>query len=172
MQYYDLKKNWRKVKRHLQDEDLNRILVWDFDKFSYGRKKKPFTRGRYPCEFDSSDWRLYYTGRRPAFWLYACSLACHWLVNFNLKLAILVEPNKQWRILTSDHHSTVWDGDETLFDFTFQAKEVPPQECFDLAHNDGQELPPGKFMEVAYALHYAEDRPDETYDHPALKQAA
>ena len=110
MQYYDLKKNWRKVKRHLQDEDLNRILVWDFDKFSYGRKKKPFTRGRYPCEFDSSDWRLYYTGRRPAFWMYSCSLACHWLVNFNLKLAMLVEPKKQWRILTSDHHLTVWDG--------------------------------------------------------------
>ena len=36
--------------------------------------------------------------------------ACHWLVNFALELAQLVEPDRKWRIITSDKHSTVWDG--------------------------------------------------------------
>jgi hypothetical protein len=30
MKYYDLKKNWRKVRRHLADEELNEVLVRDF----------------------------------------------------------------------------------------------------------------------------------------------
>ena len=37
MKYYDLKKYWPKVKRHLGDIELNNILVRDFNKYTYGR---------------------------------------------------------------------------------------------------------------------------------------
>jgi hypothetical protein len=36
----------------------------------------------------------------------------------------------------SDEHSTVWDGDVTLFDFNFSAMEVPADQCFQDAFMD------------------------------------
>jgi hypothetical protein len=35
MKYYDLRKNWRRVKPHLADKELNDILVRDFNKFTW-----------------------------------------------------------------------------------------------------------------------------------------
>ena len=34
LMYYDLKKNWPKVRCHLQDKKLNDNLVRDFNKFA------------------------------------------------------------------------------------------------------------------------------------------
>jgi hypothetical protein len=34
--YYDPMKNWRKLSRHLEDSELNRILLMDFSKYVYG----------------------------------------------------------------------------------------------------------------------------------------
>jgi hypothetical protein len=56
--------------------------------------------------------------------MYVKHAACHWLVNFALELAQHVEPNRAWRIITSQEHSTVWDGKDTLFDFNFLALGV------------------------------------------------
>jgi hypothetical protein len=81
--------------------------------------------------------------------------ACHWLVNFNLRLAQLVEPQRPWRILTSDEHSTVWDGDSTLFDFNFLALCIDPESCFSLANEE--ELPVGKQLKVFLASHFSND---------------
>ena len=66
-------------------------------------------------------------------------------MNFNLKLATLVEPQQRWRIVTSAKHSTVWDGAEMLFEFNFLAFGVPADECFKRAFEGGTVLPPGKF---------------------------
>jgi hypothetical protein len=41
-----------------------------------------------------------------------------------LKLAMQVEPNRIWHIVTSDEHSTVWDGKKTLSDMNFLALGV------------------------------------------------
>ena len=68
--------------------------------------------------------------------------ACHWLVNFNLRLAQLAEPSRSWRIVTSDAHSTVWDGKQTLFEFNFLAFDISADDCFALANVD--HLPVGK----------------------------
>src|SRR5215472_12181479 len=124
MRYYDLKKNWHRVKPHLGDKQLNDILVRDFNKFTFGRWNKTFTYGDLPYEFESCDWDYDHRGRRPAYWQYVKHAACHWLVNFNLRLAMLVQPAKPWRIITSDDHSTVWDGSDTLFDFNFLVSSV------------------------------------------------
>jgi hypothetical protein len=156
MKYYDLKKNWHRVRLHLEDKKLNDILVRDFNKFTFGRKSRKFTSGDLPCEFESCDWDIDHRGRRPAFWSYVKHGACHWLVNFGLRLATLVRPKKRWRIITSEDHSTVWDGHETLFDFNFQAFGIDPNECFDLAFDE--ELEPGEYLPVFFAEHYSVGR--------------
>src|SRR5438270_729454 len=116
MRYYDVPGNWTKrIVPHLGDRRLNEVLVRDFNKYTYGRYRKPFTRGMYPCEFDHSPWLSGHRGTRPRYWLYVAYRACHWLVNFNLRLATLAEPDRRWRIITSPDHSTVWDGNWTLF---------------------------------------------------------
>ena len=58
IKYYDLRKNWRKVKRHLDNPRVASTLVRDFNKFAYGRWRRRFTASRYPCEFESCDWAV------------------------------------------------------------------------------------------------------------------
>src|ERR1700752_3272445 len=135
-QYYDLQRHWtRKIVPHLNDESLNRILVRDFNKFTFGRWEKPFLPGNFPEDFESWDWRWSH-GRRgpcPRFWAYVKHSACHWIANFALQLAQLAEPGEKWRIVTSQKHSTVWDGQKTLFDFNLLALGVPVDEAWELA---------------------------------------
>src|SRR5215470_13332060 len=117
IKYYDLSKNWRKVRPHLDNPRVASTLVRDFNKFTYGRWRQRFTAGRYPREFESCDWDIGHRGRRPQFGNYVKHSACHWLVNFSLELAQPVEPDRKWRIITSDQHSTVWDGGDRLVAF-------------------------------------------------------
>jgi hypothetical protein len=77
-------------------------------------------------------------------------------VNFSLRLAMLVEPDKPWRIITSEKHSTVWDGGNTLFDFNFQALGIDPNECFETAFEE--ELKPGKYVRVYLPESVSESR--------------
>ena len=149
LRYYDLKNNWRRVKTHLEDKKLNNILVRDFNKFTTGRWSKPFVHGDLPSDFETCLWDIDHRGKRPAFWRYVKHAACHWLVNFSLRLATLVEPEKPWRIITSEGHSTVWDGGDTLFDFNFQAFGIDPNECFETAFE--KELKSGKYLRVYLA---------------------
>jgi hypothetical protein len=153
MKYYDLKKNWHRVRPHLTDKELNDILIRDFNKYTFGRWNQTFTYGDFPYEFESCDWNCDHRGRHPAFWQYVKHAACHWLVNFTLRLAMLVKPERPWRIITSQKHSTVWDGGDTLFDFNFQAFGIDPNECFELAFEE--ELKPGKYLRVYFAEHYS-----------------
>jgi len=154
MEYFDAKKNWPKITPHLKDKELNDILVSDFNKYTYGNWSEKFTYGQFPCDFENFDWFLFHRGRRPAFWKYVKWAACHWLVNFNLRLAMLVKPNESWRILTSSKHSTVWNGGNLLFDFNFQALGVDPDECFELAYDE--ELAPGEYCECGEPLRDAD----------------
>jgi hypothetical protein len=143
MRYYDLQRHWTKrIEPHLTDERLNRVLVRDFRKFTTGNWNKSFTHRQFPRDFESCDWWCGHRGPEPRYWRYVKHSACHWLVNFNLRLAQLVEPNRPWRIVTSEKHSTVWDGEQTLFEFNFLALGIAPDECFALANVD--HLPLGK----------------------------
>ena len=143
MRYFDLKRHWtHRIKPHLTDAKLNEILVSDFGMYAYGRWGKRFEVGQVTQDYESYDWGIEHRGPWPRYWRYVKQSACHWLVNFNLRLARLVEPGRAWRILTSDEHSTVWDGDQTLFEFNYLAFGIPPDECFRLAN--GKELKPGR----------------------------
>jgi hypothetical protein len=157
MRYYDLQKHWtKKIEPHLANEELNDILVRDLNRHSSSRWGKPFVHGQLPWEYGHfpEDWDGH-KGRIPRFWKYTQHSSCHWLVNFNLKLAMLVEAQRPWRIVRSVKHSTVWDGAETLFEFNHLAYGVPAQKCFDLARVDGVVMRPGKFRRTYSVPHYS-----------------
>jgi hypothetical protein len=143
---------------HLGDPELNRIFVQEFNKYTWGRWRKKFTAGHFPDEFESCDWRFDRAkrGPMPRYWRYVKHAACHWIVNFALKLAMLAEPGKPWRIITSDEHSTVWDGGDTLFDFNFLALGISADECFKnaIAGKNNKMMPVGKYLKVYYPAHY------------------
>ena len=154
VRYYDFRRHWTKrIVPHLSDPKLNEILVRDFNKYTWGRWRKRFKPGDLPAHFESCDWWLNHHPPHPRYWAYVKHAACHWLVNFALRLATLAEPNHSWRILTSDRHSTVWDGRSTLFDLNFSALSISPTECFQLANV--RELRPGKPLKVHLAEHYS-----------------
>jgi hypothetical protein len=153
--YYNLSRKWHKIKPHLDDPRVVDTLVRDFHKFTFGRWKQHFTAGQYPREFETCLWDIDHRGRPPQWWKYVKHAASHWLVNFSLELAQLVEPTRKWRIITSDEYSTVWDGECTLFDFNFCAFGISPQECFESAYQ--KELKPGKHLKVYFAEHYTHD---------------
>lgn len=157
IRYYDLKRHWTKrIVPHLANPELNRILVEDFNKFTFGRWRKPFLPGEYPADYETCLWDIDRRGPRPRYWRYVKHAACHWLANFALRLATVAEPTRPWRILTSDRHSTVWDGRRTLFDLNFMALGIEAQQTFELAYE--QELLVGELMEVHFAAHFSTER--------------
>jgi hypothetical protein len=68
--YYDVQKNWRKVKQHVDHPELQAVLVADMDKFRWGAFGKRFLPGMTPEHTDNCDWRIERRGRPPAFWKY------------------------------------------------------------------------------------------------------
>jgi hypothetical protein len=152
IQYYDLKRHWtRRIEPHLGDPLLNRLMGRAFRKFARGMWGRQFKPGMAPCDVESRDWRAHRRegrrGRLPRFWRYVCTGACHWLANFELRLAQLAEPGRPWRIIRSRKHSTVWDGDGLLFDFNYYAWGTPAQDCFDSAFQGGEVYEVGEWTE-------------------------
>lgn len=141
MEYYDIKKNWKKrIKPHLTNKHLNRILVKDFNNYARLRNwKSDFKEGMFPFQWESCDWWVSRRGRHPEYWKYVKHGACHYLVRFNYRLAKLVDPHRNWRIISSDLHSTVWDGENTIFEFNFYAFGIPADEAFRLATSENIE---------------------------------
>jgi hypothetical protein len=145
VRYYDIPGNWRRIREHIKNPVVQKVLIRDFSKYVFGRWQKPFTSGMLPAAFDHCDWRCDHPGRRPPYWQYAVSGACHWLVNFEMEVAKRVAPKQQWGIITSSRHSLVWDGDEMIFAFGFLAFGTPADKCFALAADepDSRVLPVG-----------------------------
>src|SRR5688572_22699810 len=135
MKHYDIQKNWKKIEQHLSNDALNEVLCLDFNRF-LDLKNNPSLKYEYGMrlfDFESTDWHLGRRGRKPAYFRIVVSMACHYLVRFNWMLATLVDPNRKWRIIQSEDHSTVWDGCDTVFDPTFFAKGISAEETFALA---------------------------------------
>lgn len=166
MRYYDFRRNWgKKCVPHLMNKEVQSILAKDFAKYCKGRQlvcKRlglggdgwQYDPSEPPHYYESCDWWLALQGRKPAYLQYVKHGACHWLVNFNLKLAQLAEPNYAWRIVTSDLHSCVWNGlaneAGVLFDINFYTMKVPVEETIEmtLMHDSVQILKPGKLLKT------------------------
>jgi hypothetical protein len=152
--YYDLKKNWtRKIVPHLGDQELNDILTRDFNSFTWGRWRLKFGPNELPHDHETFFGYFPERGRLPRFRMYVKHSAVHWLVNFNLRLAMLALPSHEWRILTSDSYSTVWNGYNLLFDLDWYGSDVSAKQCFAIANEE--ELAPGEYMEIGPPLHWS-----------------
>jgi hypothetical protein len=161
IKYYDIARNWsKKIEPHLANGKVQDTLVEDLNKFTKGKWEKEFTYGQVPYDFASAvttfeafewwdDWWSAHRGPMPRYLRYVLHSACHWLVNFNLELAMRAEPKRPWRIINSDHHSTVWDGRDTLFDINYFAFRIPAEECFALANEE--HLQPGEHLLIGMA---------------------
>ena len=155
--YYDPIRNWNRIRPHLKH--VEPILVRDFNRFTYGRWRQRFKAGMPPFDFETCDWWCEHRGRMPRYWQYVKHAACHWLVNHNLELAKAVVPKSEWRILTSELHSTVYNGDGMLFDFNFCALGISPREAYRMARDAGKGkiLKPGEHLTVHDAEHWRRD---------------
>jgi hypothetical protein len=145
MRFYPVQARWRRIKPHLSDPELLRIMTRDMSKF-----RPTFRAGMLPVEADGCDWRFHdhegnlRRGRMPAYWDWVCHSACHWMVSWALRLAERVEPATLWRIVSSQAHSTVWSGTDVLFDLQFSALGVDPDEAWELASKGGRVLRVGR----------------------------
>jgi len=158
--YYPIQKRWRRLGPIFRSPmvaaiwhpDLELYAQQRAEDYGYQHRPRPYTPELLPQDYDSCDWR-WSCGRRgpsPAHWAWVTHSACHWLVGLNLFVAQRAEPGRAWRIVTSDKHSTVWDGEQTLFDNNFLSLGVPAAEAWELAADqpDSQELPVGLPLHV------------------------
>lgn len=158
MKFYPIQKRWKKLGPVYRSPEAK--AVWLPEMMDYQRQRMADLGVTYvypqdtpdlrPEDWESCDWR-YSRGRRgpqPAFWEYVTHGSCHWLANLSLFVAQQVEPDRQWRIVTSSAHTTVWDGEETLFDGNFLALGITPEETWNLAaeQGDSEVFPVGEFM--------------------------
>lgn len=158
MEYYDIQKNWRKLKPHFQAEDLQ--VVWQeglsrfeyiraYDNWKKGfRSDKPFemwkpSKFELPTTTESCDWRAMYperTGKRgpqPAYFDYVRHGACHYMVDFYWHVANRALPEYDWIVVSSDTHSTVWAvGTDILFDPQFLALGIDADEAWEMASDE------------------------------------
>ncbi len=114
MRHYGMARRWRRIRPHLSDPRVVAALDRDIAILVEG-DGEVYTPGDLPAKHCMLD-------RTPGcpWWDYTCYASCHWLVNFNLRLVELAEPGRGWRVVRSDIHSTVWDGDNTLFDINME----------------------------------------------------
>lgn len=156
--YYPLQKRWRKVGPIYRSKaaaaiwhpEMEAYAAARAEDYGYQHKPTPWSEDLRPEHWDSCDWRWSHgrRGPQPAFWEYVCHSACHWTCSLHLWVAQRAEPDRPWRIVTSQKHSTVWDGDSTLWDGNFLALGVPANEAWGLAaeQDDSEELLPGALM--------------------------
>jgi len=157
IRYYPITKMWSKIRPHLHSPFVQEILVRDFNKFTYGRWKKPFSQGMVPAMFEPRPWWSGCELPKEAWWHYTCTIADDWLLNFNLALATRVAPLERWRIIGCGS-STVWNGFETLFDINRSLYEIPAQAIFEFAGSGLFRLPVRQMYELRFALPEIEGR--------------
>lgn len=157
LSYVDVNKHWRKLGPIAKSQSARRIWLRDMLEYcamwkllrrelkwtqmpGIHRRDRDFLRDpRCPSVFDEDMfWRWDVPQPRPKFLDYVCKGASHWLVNLNLFLASSSMPQHAWRIITSTEHSTVWNGEDLLFDMNSLAMGVPVEEAWKLAHSGNE----------------------------------
>lgn len=153
IRYFPVQAHWKRLRPFYQSKIIEPF--WRFNLRDYAETKSKDHGFKYnyeareyrtPSDFDGCDWRLGRRGRHPEFWKYVCHSACHWVVDMNLHVAMIAYPKVPWRIVTSQKHSTVWNGSTTdpfLFDLNFLALGVPAKEAWQIA-SKGRMLKPGR----------------------------
>jgi len=153
--YVNVQKYWRRLSPIFRSQRAACIWMpcmleyWmtRADEYKY-EFKPPWNEPYFPAIFDSCDWRFERRGRHPAYWDFVVHGACHWIVDLDLFVAINAYPEIPWQILSSQRHSTVWNGDlrePLLFDVNYLALDVPPAEALQTAW-PGRLLEPSRYL--------------------------
>ncbi len=151
IKFYPVVENWNLIKRHMEDEDVIKVLNDDFNKYTMARFGKPFGPGQFPADFENYDWLSKYSGNVPEWFRYVKRGASHWTVNFYLKVAMIVEPGRPWHIIRTLSHSSVWDCENTVFDIygmAFFERGAPESFIRAVRGTNMQELKPGELLKT------------------------
>ena len=114
------------------------VRRWDIFKYfrgEYPEALKPLDGEEYihPQQIESCDWDWQVIGRRPFFWRFVLSKACHWLSVPNLLVAKKLEPKTEWITLSSELHTSVVDlQGKRLFDLNYSAMDIPAAESIEM----------------------------------------
>lgn len=156
--FYPLQKRWRKVgpiyrsrmAAAIWHPNMEAYAAHRAAEYGYDNRLTPWTPELTPSHYDSCSWRwdCERRGPQPGYWAFTCAAACHWLVDLHLWVAQRAEPSRSWHVVTSDLHSTVWDGEETIWDANFMAMGVSATDAIDMANGEPESriLPAGEML--------------------------
>ena len=129
---------------------MRQALNSDFNKYTMARFGKPFGPEQFPADFEDRE-RLKYSGNVQEPFRYVKMGAAHWTVNFSLMVAMRVAPEKPWRIIRTLNHSSVWDGENTVFDIygiAFFERGAPESFVRAVRGTNTRELAPGELLKT------------------------
>jgi hypothetical protein len=140
-QYFDIEAHWDGLEPIYESDNVklacrveyNSLLIarWLVDGKCYPLElHKNF---KYPEFFDETDWRTEQPEK--PYYKWTCSESCHWISNVNLLVAMFYQPEREWRLIKSREHSTVWDGETTIFETQFLALGIPVEETINIINN-------------------------------------
>jgi hypothetical protein len=171
MIFFDCVERWSEIEPHLGDAEFNRILNHDFNRMTWGRWRKPFPSKErpYPASWEGYNGHVgRYLGPEGEYRKFVLDLCCHWLVNANLRLAQLILPTREWRIIYSRQNHCVYDGHDTLFDLEGLALYGDAWLAYEFAVGlSGRQLAPGQYLPVKWAEHFQIDEERKRRGTPA-----
>lgn len=145
---FDIACLWPRIEPHLDTKAVREALRRDFNAFTRDMYNKPFKEGKVPLDYHPIDPLRRRQLKRHPFLKYVRVGACRHLVNFQLRLAQAVFPDRAWRIMAGPMHSTVWDGDHVFFDLLSYAQQIPPSQIYAMGGGERHDLPVGSEAEV------------------------
>lgn len=156
--YVPIQKHWRRLRPIFQSPEA--AAIWKPCLVEYAQQCAIDNGHTYevkawhtsPSGYDGCDWRFGQTrrGPDPAYWEYVCMRACHWIVDLSLFVARCGFASEDWRIVSSQKHSTVWNGNydvPLLFDLNFLAIGTTASDALKLA-STGRELKVGQYLKA------------------------
>ena len=140
--YFNVSKYWDKLNPIYETDEIKEIALYKLNAYLKVKAKddgytfKPLTEFVYPCDYNSDFWICDGRKRRLKYFNWVLHRACHWMAPINLEVIVKALPDREWRLVYSDFHSTVFDGKRTVYDLNYKAWGVPITELRDGINND------------------------------------
>jgi hypothetical protein len=146
--YFPIEKCWQELSPIFESETIRELTRYEMNSFLVARWEvkgktddlilhKTF---KYPVEFDEADW-----ARTHQYHAWVCSASCHFMCNVNLAVLKIYQPEKDWKLIFSRKHSTIWDGDHLIYDMQSLALGFTACQVVNTINNhNAVELPVGR----------------------------
>lgn len=142
LKYFDVSKHWNKLNPIYESNEIKEFVLLQLNEYlevkaeDDGYTFKPLTEFEYPYLYNMDCWICNGRKRRLKYFNWVLHRACHYMAPVNLEVIAEAFPNKEWRLVNSDFHSTVWDGERTVYDLNYKALGVPIADLRDGINND------------------------------------